>query len=53
MKQWISKHTLLTILISTLLAVAISVSASVLITTHVVQGTPGPQGAPRRRRHQR
>ena len=46
MKQWISKHTLLTVLISTLLAVAISVSASVLITTRVVQGTPGPQGAP-------
>ena len=44
MKQWFSKHVLLTVLITAILSTAISVTASVLISKQVIQAVPGPQG---------
>ncbi len=44
MKQWITEHALLVKVIAIILAMTITATASVIITTNVLQGEQGPAG---------
>ncbi len=44
MKQWITEHALLVKVIAIILAMTITATASVIITTNVLQGEQGPTG---------